>query len=135
MCKFTKREREIINDNLQAFTANFGVPRIERGDIEGFYVFTDDSDSWRQYCYNIDYLNGWLYGCVQTANGNPRVDYEKREMMGNAGFRERYAVSVGERKVKTIRGHKCYVFTYSSDDEYQDANGATYDTVTKSWIG
>ena len=72
MCDFTKREMEIIEDNLGAFTANFGAPRIERGDIEGFYVFTDNSDSWRQYCYNIDYLNGWLYGCVQTAHGNPK---------------------------------------------------------------
>lgn len=27
------------------------------------------SGSWTQYCYNIDYLNGWLYGAVQAANG------------------------------------------------------------------
>ena len=25
------------------------------------------------------------------------------------------------------------VSTYSEDDEYQDANGALYDTVTRSW--
>ena len=25
--------------------------------------------SWTQYCYNIDYLNGWLYGAVQAVNG------------------------------------------------------------------
>ena len=39
----------------------------------------------------------------------------------------------GERETKNINSHKCYVFTYSEDDEYQDANGALYDTVTRSW--
>ncbi|MCI5603666.1 MAG: hypothetical protein MR361_09275, partial [Clostridiales bacterium] len=85
------------------------------------------------YCYNIDYLNGWLYGCVQAACGNPKRDEEMREMCDSASFRERYAILYGERKTKNINGHKCYVFTYSEDDEYQDANGALYDTVTKSW--
>lgn len=28
-----------------------------------------------------------------------------------------------------------YIFTYSEDDEYQDATGALYDTVTRSWMG
>lgn len=75
MYDFTKNEMEIIKDNLMSYIANFGKPRIERGDDgEGFYVFTDNSDSWRQYCYNIDYLNGWLYGCVQAACGNPKQD-------------------------------------------------------------
>lgn len=40
-----------------------------------------------------------------------------------------------ERKnIKYINEHKCYVYTYSAEDEYQDANGATYDTATKRWI-
>ena len=55
MYDFTKNEMKMIKDNLRAFIANFGYPRITRGDDgESFYVFTDDSDSWRQYCYNID---------------------------------------------------------------------------------
>lgn len=84
MYDFTKNEMEIIKDNLQAFIANFGKPRITRGDDgESFYVFTDGSDSWRQYCYNIDYLNGWLYGCVQAACGNPKRDEEIREMLSS----------------------------------------------------
>lgn len=33
-----------------------------------------------------------------------------------------------------VRGHKCFKFTYSINLEYQDGNGATYDTVTESWI-
>ena len=79
MYDFTKNEMEIIKDNLMAFIANFDKPRIERGDDgESFYVFTDDSSSWRQYCYNIDYLNGWLYGCVQAANGiMKKIDREE----------------------------------------------------------
>ena len=58
-----------------------------------------------------------------------------REMCDSAGWRERYAILHGERETKNIRGRKCYIFTYSEDDEYQDANGVLYDTVTKSWRG
>lgn len=67
----TKRQKEIINDNLNAYVANFGDVRIEKEDYgKGFFVFSPaDIDSYVQYCYNIDYLNGWLYGAVQAANG------------------------------------------------------------------
>lgn len=62
----TKREEEIIKDNLRAFTTNFGEVRIEKEDYgKGFYVFYPaESESWIQYCYDIHYLNGFLYGCV-----------------------------------------------------------------------
>lgn len=67
----TEREMEIIKDNLRAFKHNFGDVRIEPADYgEGFYVFypaEKENDSWIQYCYNIAYLDGWLYGCVQGA--------------------------------------------------------------------
>lgn len=70
----TKRQKEIIKDNLNAYIANFDYISIEKEDCgKGFYVFTDEerkeSGSWTQYCYNIDYLNGWLYGAVQAVNG------------------------------------------------------------------
>lgn len=70
MKTFTKNQFETINDNYNAFVANFGTPRIERADYGGgFYVYLpDDSTTWIQFCYNIDYLNGWLYGCVQAFN-------------------------------------------------------------------
>ena len=75
----TKRQKETIADNLYAFTANFGDVRIEDADYGGgFYVFyPPTSESWIQYCYNVDYLNGWLYGVVQ---GVVRGEFkEKRE--------------------------------------------------------
>lgn len=70
----TKRQKEIIKDNLNAYKANFGYITIEKEDYgNGFYVYTDEkrkaSGSWTQYCYNIDFLNGWLYGAVQAVNG------------------------------------------------------------------
>ena len=70
----TKRQRELISDNLTAYKHNFGFIEIVKEDYgKGFYVFTSperkESGSWTQYCYNIDYLNGWLYGAVQAANG------------------------------------------------------------------
>ena len=69
----TNTEKEIIKDNLQAYINNFGYIHIERQECgDGFYVFTSEQrleeGSWTQFCYNIDYLNGWLYGAVQAAN-------------------------------------------------------------------
>lgn len=70
----TKKQEELIADNLKAYKSNFGyIEIIKESCGKGFYVFTSkenlDQNSWTQFCYNIDYLNGWLYGCVQAANG------------------------------------------------------------------
>ena len=75
-----EREKEILKDNLNAFVTNFGEVRIEKEDFgAGYYVFSPStSESYAQYCYNIDYLNGWLYGCVQAANGiMKKIDREE----------------------------------------------------------
>jgi hypothetical protein len=50
------------------------------------------------------------------------------------GSRERYAMEHGNRTTVYINGHKCVKFTYSTRIEYQDANGAIFDTVRGSWI-
>lgn len=49
------------------------------------------------------------------------------------GFRERYAMEHGNKVIIYCGGHKCFKFTYSHYKEYQDANGAIYDTVLKCW--
>ena len=59
---------------------------------------------------------------------------EMKNAYAVAGFRERYAMENGNRATVYINGHKCIKFTYSEFIEYQDANGATYDTVRESWI-
>lgn len=66
----TQRQKDIIRDNYNAFVTNFGEPRIEKEDYgKGFYVYLPaDATQFIQYCYNLDYLNGWLYGAVQAAN-------------------------------------------------------------------
>lgn len=63
----TTKQREIIKDNLRAFETNFGEVKIVKEDYgKGFYVFYPaTADTYIQYCYNVDYLNGWLYGVVQ----------------------------------------------------------------------
>ena len=65
----TEKEMEVIKDNLRAFTHNFGDVRIEKENCgKGYYVFyPTDAETWIQYCYNIGYLDGWLYGVVQGA--------------------------------------------------------------------
>ena len=60
---------------------------------------------------------------------------EMKTAYKKCGYRERYAMENGNKRIVYIRGHKCFKFTYSVDNEYQDANGATYDTVIKEWIG
>ena len=74
MLNLTKKQMEVIGDNLKAYKSNFDYIVIEKEDYgKGFYVYTSqdrkEQGSWTQYCYNIDYLNGWLYGCVQAING------------------------------------------------------------------
>ena len=65
--KLTARQQELLRDNLRAFEANFGEVRLQKEDFgKGFYVFSPvDAESYVQFCYNVDYLNGWLFGCVQ----------------------------------------------------------------------
>lgn len=67
----TNKEKELIKDNLKAYKNNFKYIKIVKADYgNGFYVFTSEkqveSGSWTEYCPNIDYLNGWLYGAVQA---------------------------------------------------------------------
>lgn len=80
MASLTPKQKEKITDNLRAFTSNFGEPRIERADYgDGFYVFYPaESESWIQYCYSIDYLDGWLYGVVQ---GVARSEFKERRLI------------------------------------------------------
>jgi hypothetical protein len=59
---------------------------------------------------------------------------ELREAYRLAGFRERFAMDNGNRSTLYINGEKCYKFTYSKYKEYQDANGAIYNTVRGVWI-
>lgn len=72
----TKRQQDIISKNLNAFVNNFGEVRIEKADYgTGFYVFYPvDAESHIQFCHNIDYLDGWLYGVVQ---GFVRGEFKK----------------------------------------------------------
>lgn len=65
----TKKERETIKDNLNAFIVNFGVPRLVRADYgRGLFVYMGDSENSIHFAYDINYLNGWLYGAVQAVN-------------------------------------------------------------------
>ncbi len=58
----------------------------------------------------------------------------KAEAKAKAGYREKYAMKHGKEERKEINGHILYVFRYPATDEYQDANGATYDATSKAWI-
>lgn len=74
MKTLTAKQNELIKDNLTAYINNFGYIKIEKADYGGgFYVYTDEQRAaagvYTQFCYNIDYLNGWLYGAVQAAKG------------------------------------------------------------------
>lgn len=59
---------------------------------------------------------------------------QEKIMYNAGGYREKFAMKNGVKKEYTANGHKLYKFTYSSNIEYQDANGATYDATEKAWI-
>ena len=63
-----------------------------------------------------------------TRIGQTQLAYDR------GGYRERYAMIHGRKETKTEKGHKIWIFRYSPDDEYQDANGATYDATTGRWV-
>ena len=54
--------------------------------------------------------------------------------MQAADYREKYALENGTAQLVTVNGEKCYRFTYAKENEYQDANGAIYNTKRKTWI-
>ncbi len=83
---FTKSQQEKIVSNLKSYLTNFGYLKIEKCDPRcgnGFLVYTDkyraETGTYTQFCPNIDYLDGWLYGAVQAINliMEP-VPYDKR---------------------------------------------------------
>lgn len=57
-----------------------------------------------------------------------------QEARAAAGVREQYALEHGHKAVIYVHGEECWKFTYSKYAEYQDANGAIYNTVQKRWV-
>ena len=57
-----------------------------------------------------------------------------KKALANAGYREQYAINHGILLTVHVNRHLCYQFVYPTDWYYQDANGATYDTVTDRLI-
>lgn len=70
----TEREAEKIRKNLDAFIFQFGIEPILRKNRDKTYnvylsTEAEEKENYIQHCENIDYLNGWLYGAVQTICG------------------------------------------------------------------
>lgn len=67
--KLTEKQKEIIARNLRAFEVNFGEVKIERltygNGFNVYYPADTEGSNYIQHCESLDYLNGWLYGCVQ----------------------------------------------------------------------
>lgn len=117
----TPRKREELLEHLR----NNGYRIV----WEGGNIFTaDDEDMAYIETILYDRRIGWWKETKDYRSSEMKTAYEK------AGYRERFAMDNGNRAVVNIRNHKCYKFTYSKGKEYQDANGAIYDTVTKEWI-
>lgn len=57
------------------------------------------------------------------------------EAYNAGGFREKYAMDHGTKEIKVVNGHRLWIFRYSPDDPYQDANGSTYDCKLRRWVG
>ena len=59
----------------------------------------------------------------------------KRDAYNAGGYRERYAMDNGDREIRVVNGHRLWIYTYSKENPYQDANGATFDCKERKWIG
>lgn len=59
---------------------------------------------------------------------------EMKTAYRQGGYRERFSMENGNKSIVYVNGHKCFKFTYSQNEKYQDANGTIYDTVTKKWV-
>lgn len=74
----TQREADKIKKNLEAFIFQFNIEPIFRKNKDktfNIYLSTEaeEKDNYIQFCENIDYLNGWLYGAVQTKCGMIKI--------------------------------------------------------------
>lgn len=73
------KQIELIKKNAEAFEYWFPELTIVASlQDKGFYVYLAGREEYVQYCYNIDYLNGWLYGAVQRECGQVNVTPERR---------------------------------------------------------
>ena len=83
MNNLKQKEQEILADNYRAFIHHFERPVIINEDYgKGYYVFRNKEEyenggSYVQFCYDIDYLNGWLYGAVQAVCGQIKERTDK----------------------------------------------------------
>lgn len=62
------------------------------------------------------------------------IENNVKKAYNAGGFRERYAMEHGAPRVIIINGNKCIQWIYAPSATYQDANGATFDTVRGVWI-
>lgn len=58
----------------------------------------------------------------------------KEKLREKANFRELYAIIHGKDYWYTENGKEYVKFTYSEDDPYQDANGATFCVTDGRWV-
>lgn len=56
--------------NYNAFITHFEPVHITKGG-KTYYVYYDNPNNYIQ-CGTKEYINGWLYGCVQTVCGQAR---------------------------------------------------------------
>ena len=102
--EITEREIRRLQPNYSAFVHWFGLPRIERDMFQkgAYYVFYpgNEGEQYIQWCHSIEYLNGWLYGCVQAT-----VRGEFREGLIRNGHGEELVYYDKEGKRQQVQDH------------------------------
>ena len=66
------------------------------------------------------------------------MDAMEKEAWKEAGYRERYAMKHGKKKIEkwgAFGGKEVWRYFYSTDDPYQDANGAAWFPQESRWVG
>ena len=71
----TKNEIAIATRHMNAFIENFGDKiTIEKSLYDKTFTINSDGRDVQVGIKSIEYVNGWLYGCVQMKNGIVKQD-------------------------------------------------------------
>lgn len=81
--ELSEKEFGYVRDSLKAFISNFGKLRIGKADYRnGYYIYSPaDSEDYVVYCYSLDNLDGWLWGCVQAVNKRVKLSPEREALL------------------------------------------------------
>lgn len=134
----TTIESGLYNNNL--FITRDRGPSLSGRKVYIIRRYDPDTESVETVCYRDDCLHVVYFDTKAEAKafcedyGKYCVD-KRTKMWRDAGYRERYAMEHGYVRPSGLKADdSCIEFVYPHWVDYQDANGAIYDTIEHRWV-